>query len=249
MRYFGRLAAVEREHDGALRVTATLIPLGSATVDRGALDKAVATYSKFPSVREMGAPLNAAGTAGEIKVQADGSVAITARIIDPGAVKKTTAGVYKALALDTTGSGESLRVRALGLVDAPSEEISRLAKLAGGTSSPPDPLEAEAMAKALARHRYSIDDCRKAARSGAALETGDWPILDGADLARAVTMLPLVQRDRPRVLAHVERRAKALGLRGQLPVWMGGAQNDTELVTAAFKAAIARGQAAFRGGR
>jgi hypothetical protein len=67
-----------------------------------------------------------------------------------------------------------------------------------------------------ARH-FSTDERRDAAKAGAALPDGSFPILNATDLHNAIRAVGRSNHPASAVRAHIIKRAKALGLTAQLP--------------------------------
>jgi hypothetical protein len=102
MRLFADLSKVEEQDDGSLKVFG--VASSGARDEAGeivspeAMKAALPGYLAFGAIREMHQP-SAAGTALEVSVDDDGFTHLTAHIVDPVAVQKVKAGVYKGLSI------------------------------------------------------------------------------------------------------------------------------------------------------
>jgi hypothetical protein len=102
MRLFADLSKVEEQDDGSLKVFG--VASSGARDEAGeivspeAMKAALPGYLAFGAIREMHQP-SAAGTALEVHVDDDGFTRLTAHIVDPVAVSKVKAGVYKGLSI------------------------------------------------------------------------------------------------------------------------------------------------------
>jgi hypothetical protein len=102
MRLFADLSKVEEQDDGSLKVFG--VASSGARDEAGeivspeAMKAALPGYLAFGAIREMHQP-SAAGTALEVNVDEDGFTRLTAHIVDPVAVAKVKAGVYKGLSI------------------------------------------------------------------------------------------------------------------------------------------------------
>jgi hypothetical protein len=98
VRLYGALSKVEEQADGAIVVVGTAS--SGARDEQGevitpdAMKAALPDYLKWGAIREMHQP-HAAGTALGAEVQDDGRTLIEAHIVDPEAVRKVKARVYK----------------------------------------------------------------------------------------------------------------------------------------------------------
>ena len=99
---YGAIDAIKKNDDGTLIVTGFASSGGTDSdgeiITPEAMAKAIPDYMKFGAVREMHGK-SAAGTAIEIEVQADGRTSFSAHIVDPIAVLKVEAGVYKGFSI------------------------------------------------------------------------------------------------------------------------------------------------------
>jgi hypothetical protein len=156
MRLFADLSKVEEQDDGSLKVFG--VASSGARDEAGeivspeAMKAALPGYLAFGAIREMHQP-SAAGTALEVNVDDDGFTRLTAHIVDPVAVAKVKAGVYKGLSIggkvlqrdpkDPT-TITALKLMEISLVDRPCnpEASINMWKAEGGFES--DDLELEA---------------------------------------------------------------------------------------------------------
>jgi hypothetical protein len=157
MRLFADLSKVEEQDDGSLKVFG--VASSGARDEAGeivspeAMKAALPGYLAFGAIREMHQP-SAAGTALEVNVDDDGFTRLTAHIVDPVAVAKVKAGVYKGLSIggkvlqrdpkDPT-TITALKLMEISLVDRPCnpEASINMWKADGGFES--DDLELEAL--------------------------------------------------------------------------------------------------------
>lgn len=99
---YAEISKTEAQDDGTIRVwgyaSSEAVDSDGETITADAMKAAIPDYMKFGAVREMHQPL-AAGTAIECKVEDDGRTFFGAHIVDPVAVKKVQAGVYKAFSI------------------------------------------------------------------------------------------------------------------------------------------------------
>jgi hypothetical protein len=158
MRLFADLSKVEEQDDGSLKVFG--VASSGARDEAGeivspeAMKAALPGYLAFGAIREMHQP-SAAGTALEVNVDEDGFTRLTAHIVDPIAVAKVKAGVYKGLSIggkvlqrdpkDPT-TITALKLMEISLVDRPCnpEASINMWKADGGFE--PDDFEFEAPA-------------------------------------------------------------------------------------------------------
>ena len=95
---YAEITKVEPQDDGTLKVygyaSSGAVDSDGEVIQPEAIKAALPDYMKFGAVREMHQPM-AAGTAIEATVEDDGKTFFGAHIVDPIAVKKVGAGVYK----------------------------------------------------------------------------------------------------------------------------------------------------------
>ena len=102
MRLFASLSKVEDQEDGSIKVHG--IASSGARDEAGeiilpaAMKDALPDYMKWGAIREMHGQ-SAAGTALECDVDADGCTQLVAHVVDPVAVSKVKAGVYKGFSI------------------------------------------------------------------------------------------------------------------------------------------------------
>lgn len=101
-RLFGQIEKVEEQPDGTLIVSGVASTEARDSqkeiVTAGAMKASIPDYMKFGAVREMHQP-SAAGTALGMEVDADGITRIEAHVVDPNAVAKVKANVYKGFSI------------------------------------------------------------------------------------------------------------------------------------------------------
>lgn len=132
MKLYAEISKMEAQEDGTLKVwgyaSSEAVDCDGETISSGAMKAALPDYMKFGAVREMHQPM-AAGTAIEASVEADGKTFFGAHVIDPIAVKKVQAGVYKGFSIggsvlkrdpENRKSITSLRLTEISLVDRPA---------------------------------------------------------------------------------------------------------------------------------
>jgi len=99
MRLFGSIEKIEEQDDGTVKVfgvaSSEAEDADGEVILASAMKEAIPDYMTFGAVREMHQPNVAAGTAIEADVRADGTTWFGAHIVDPLAVKKVLARVYK----------------------------------------------------------------------------------------------------------------------------------------------------------
>jgi hypothetical protein len=102
MKFYGELKKIEAQDDGTITVfgiasTGTRDDAGEI-VTPDAIKAALPDYLRYGAIREMHGP-SAAGTALTCHVDDDGNTNLAAHIVDPVAVKKVQAGVYKGFSI------------------------------------------------------------------------------------------------------------------------------------------------------
>ncbi len=163
---YGELTKLEPQDDGTLKVhgvASTGARDGAGeVVAPAAMRAALPGYMAFGAIREMHQPL-AAGAALYAEVDEEGATRICAHVVDPTAVKKVRAGVYKGLSIGGKVLARdpadrnlitSIRLDEISLVDRPCnpEAVIDLWKAAPrAPSNEAVRAEAEAMAKAAGR--------------------------------------------------------------------------------------------------
>lgn len=132
MKLYGHITKVTPLDDGTIRVqgvaSSEAIDSDGEVVTAAAVKAALPEYMRFGAVREMHG-LNAAGTALEAEVGDDGKTRIVAHVVDPLAVQKVKAGVYKGFSIGgrataRTGADRKtisgLTITEISLVDRPA---------------------------------------------------------------------------------------------------------------------------------
>ena len=170
MKLYGEFAKVEDAEDGTLRVegfaSSEAVDCDGETIKAEAMRAAIPDYMAFGAVREMHQPL-AAGTALEMAVEDDGRTRFVAHVVDPVAVKKVKAGVYKGFSIGGKVTGRDplakttitgLRLTEVSLVDRPANPAATFTMFKAdvraddedATSAPDDaPVEDETVQKGL----------------------------------------------------------------------------------------------------
>lgn len=129
---YAEIAKMEAQDDGTVKVwgyaSSEAVDSDGEVIAAEAMKAAIPDYMKFGAVREMHGS-NAAGTAIEINVEDDGRTFFGAHIVDPVAVTKVKAGVYKGFSIggSVTARDElnksqitGLKLTEISLVDRPA---------------------------------------------------------------------------------------------------------------------------------
>lgn len=99
---YAEISKTESQDDGTVKVwgyaSSQTVDSDGEVITADAMKAAIPDYMKFGAVREMHGS-NAAGTAIEIAVEDDGRTFFGAHIVDPIAVTKVRAGVYKGFSI------------------------------------------------------------------------------------------------------------------------------------------------------
>jgi hypothetical protein len=102
-RVYGEISKVEELDDGTLIVegvaSSEAVDSEGETILADAMREALPDYLKFGAIREMHQPTVAAGTAISAEVREDGKTYLKSHVVDPVAVKKVLAGVYKGFSI------------------------------------------------------------------------------------------------------------------------------------------------------
>lgn len=102
MRFFGQIQKSEELEDGTIRVfgiaSTGVVDSDGETILPEAIKAALPAFKLFPAIREMHQPM-AAGTALEAYVNDSGEFELVAHIVDPIAISKVKAGVYKGFSI------------------------------------------------------------------------------------------------------------------------------------------------------
>ena len=102
MKLYGEITKAEEQNDGTIKVwgyaSSSAVDADGETITPDAMKAAIPDYMKFGAVREMHGK-SAAGTAIEARVEDDGRTIFGAHVVDPIAVKKVQAGVYKGFSI------------------------------------------------------------------------------------------------------------------------------------------------------
>jgi hypothetical protein len=198
MLLYGELTKVEALDDGSIRVHGVASTGGRDSsgeiVQPEAMRKAVPAYLAFGAIREMHQP-RAAGCALSAEVGEDGVTRLAAHVVDPVAIGKVKAGVYKGLSIggkvlardpDDPTVITALRLDEISLVDRPCnpEAVIDLWKLRAVPTNAEVLAEADALAKAAGKPGRR-NDFVAAARAKLSL-----PPLDGGETGRGVSAPP-----------------------------------------------------------
>lgn len=132
VRLYGSIEKVDEQEDGTLIVAGIAsteeVDSQGEIVTRAAMANAIPDYMKFGAVREMHQPM-AAGTALKCSVDESGVTHLEAHIVDPVAVKKVLANVYKGFSIGgkvksrdevNKNTITGLRLTEISLVDVPA---------------------------------------------------------------------------------------------------------------------------------
>lgn len=173
---YGELTKVEALDDGSIRVhgiasTGARDAAGEIVLPE-AVRAALPAYMAFGAIREMHQP-RAAGAALSAEVDDDGATRLCAHVVDPVAIQKVKAGVYKGLSIGGKVLSRdpvdpsvitSIRLDEISLVDRPCnpEAVIDLWKAQGlvpnaGPTNAEVLAEAEAMARAGGKPRRRSD--------------------------------------------------------------------------------------------
>lgn len=151
-RRYAQISKVEPQEDGTLKVygfaSSGAEDSDGEVVTPDAMKAALPDYMKFGAVREMHQNI-AAGTAIEASVEDDGRTSFGAHVVDPIAVKKVTAGVYKGFSIggkvlerakDNQKEITKLRLIEVSLVDRPAnpEAVFTMYKVEADDAAKPD---------------------------------------------------------------------------------------------------------------
>ena len=69
----------------------------------------------------------------------------------------------------------------------------------------------------VCKREFSVDERKKAAKEGAAMSDGSFPIYNASDLHHAISLVGMSNHSETAVKAHIKARAKALCLDNELP--------------------------------
>jgi len=175
-RRYAEICKVEPQEDGTIKVygyaSSGAVDSDGETITPEAMKAALPDYMKFGAVREMHQPM-AAGTALEAAVEDDGRTSFGAHIVDPIAIKKVTAGVYKGFSVggkvlsrdpDDRKQITGIKLIEVSLVDRPAnpEALISMYKAEDAEEKPVDPPAepnaAENAAKVAAADKAAIEE-------------------------------------------------------------------------------------------
>ncbi len=201
---YGELTKIEPQDDGTLKVHGVASTGGrdsaGEVVSPAAMRAALPGYMAYPALREMHQPL-AAGAALYAEVDEEGATRICAHVVDPTAVKKVRAGVYKGLSIggkvlarDPADASliTSIRLDEISLVDRPCnpEAVIDLWKAAPPQAPSNEAVRAEADAMAKAAGRPGRRNDYVAAARAKLMESAPLP-LDGGGAGVGVKAPPV----------------------------------------------------------
>ncbi len=163
---YGELTKLEPQDDGTLKVhgvaSSGARDSSGEVVVPAAMRAALPGYMAFGAIREMHQP-RAAGAALYAEVDEEGATRICAHVVDPTAVKKVRAGVYKGLSIGGKVLARdpadarvitSIRLDEISLVDRPCNPEAVIDLWKAAPQAPTNEAvraEADAMAKAAGR--------------------------------------------------------------------------------------------------
>lgn len=245
------------DDNGDDTITVSGIASSEATDNAGEVIRADAMRGALPDffkhgsgpLREMH-QLSAAGTVDEAEVVDDtNKTLITATVVDPVAIKKVKAGVYKGFSIggkvlqrnsDNRKVIEKISLSEISLVDRPCNPDAVFdvwkadgaeADLENETDAAPKGETAEKGEEAeqfddtdIAKREFTAAQRKKDARTGVAMKDGSFPIADKEDLENAIRLADKAKNPSA-ARAHIKRRAKALGAEDMIPdSWKDGAK-------------------------
>jgi len=178
MRLYAQIEKTEKQNDGSLKVwgyaSTDATDSDGEIITAEAMKAALPDYLRFGAVREMHQPI-AAGTAIEAEVLPDGRTWFGAHVVDPVAVKKIEAGVYKGFSIGGKVTGRDslrkhivtgLRLLEVSLVDRPAnpEAVFTMFKAIGmqdpaTQGDAPAPSKGDSAAKLLCEAVKALRDC------------------------------------------------------------------------------------------
>lgn len=248
--WFGQLQKVDDNDDGSITVygiaSSESKDRAGETVTADAMKAALPDFFAHGTgnLREMH-QLSAVGTVDEADVDDDGFTRIVATVVDPTAILKVKAGVYKgfsvggrvlARAKEDAKKIVKLLLNEISLVDRPAQPDAVLTLW-----------KVDDMADELNKRDYSDADRKKMAKSGEAMSDGSYPIADKADLENAIRAFGRA-KDKPEAKAHIVKRAKALGATDMLPKDWDGSTKKADDTAAEGDDALQKGADAGEAG-
>jgi len=190
MRLYGEFTKVEEKPDGTILVSGIAssesVDTAGETVLASAMRSALPDYLKFPAVREQHDPTKAAGTALSVEVADDGMTYLEALIVDPIAIAKVKAKVYRGFSIggNVPPGGRdpanpktirALNLTEVSLVDRPAnpDAVLQLVKLDAAPAAAPavakdDPVDDAATEEPQgeAGHRKNAESASEPAQHG-----------------------------------------------------------------------------------
>ena len=210
-------------------------------------------FNSYANIRQMHAPGLLPAGKGVSLTEQNGAQVISARIVEPNAVKLCREGVYGAFSVGIAHplirrndpkapngrivGGEIVEV---SLVDRPANASCKFMLAKGAGMEIADVGETVEVAKAdepvsepvqprededdAYKAAYSDDERTAMAKEGDALPDGSYPIANKADLQNAISSFGRA-KDPAKVRAHIIQRAKALKMTDMLPADWPGSTN------------------------
>src|SRR5215831_566529 len=250
------ITKVEDQDDGTVLVHG---PATDAGVDRDRqrlsqdwLDKAMPAWmAEGGNVREQHLPTRAVGVAVGLTRSDSGTHNLTARVVDPVAVKKVQTGVLKGFSVGIKdpqinfGKADAPNGEVIGgsivevsLVDRPANPRTTFTMVKADAAGELEDVPAPEVEETEADDAEAEPDLDKAinaaarnrmASSGVAMPNGDFPIPDEGHLRSSIGHLGNYTGDKAAAKAHIVSRARALGLTNLLPDEWGVAKADAVL--------------------
>jgi len=137
--WFSEITKTTQQPDGSLIVEGIASTPNrdsdNEIITADAMRGAIEDYKKFPAVREQHDPLKACGTALDINVDTDGVTKFSALIVDPIAVQKLKAGVYRGFSiggrvLERDSQDRSvirrIKLNEVSIVDVPANRMAEI---------------------------------------------------------------------------------------------------------------------------
>lgn len=167
---FAEIAKTEAQDDGTIKVwgyaSTGAVDSDGEIITPEAMKAALPGYLKFGAVREMHQP-SAAGTCIEAEVREDGKTWFGAHVVDPVAVKKVEAGVYKGFSIGARRVQrdavqkhviKGFDLTEVSLVDRPAnpEAVITMFKVDGGEDQPDEQPAAEAQPETIEKGLWNV---------------------------------------------------------------------------------------------
>lgn len=204
MRLFGAIEKFDKRDDGSLLVSGIAssdsLDNEGQQITAEAMKAALPDYMRFGNVREMHNDHSAAGVCLAADVMPDGKTRVETLIVDPVAIKKVLAGVYKGFSiggepLSVQGKAITrLRLDEISLCDRPVNPECRLDLWKATKSPKPIMIESKNLAKAL----------------GLAETATEAELLDAVNKKAA----PVASAAAPDISGEIAKAIKATGIEG-----------------------------------